>query len=94
MIKGNSLLSLYEYSPSRVVTAVYSDHKWEQWKFTHQQLRWWRDENNIRTFFNALCTKYNIQSYEDMYKITSDMVIESGGMQSIDMMISSTEFNH
>lgn len=61
--------------PSSAVMALFPDHKWIPWKFAVTPRGLWLDPKNRRAFLDTLCV-----SHDQLYKLTSQQVINAGGM--------------
>lgn len=56
---GASLLILFESSPCKLVSSVFSEFNWKIYKFAVVPKGWWDDKNNVREFledvFKEVC---------------------------------------
>ncbi len=49
---GGLLYSVYNNSPSLLVSTVYSEYEWLPWKFTFVPQNFWNDLKNQKLFMN------------------------------------------
>jgi len=69
--RGRGLLEKYDWSPSKVVTSVYSDNKWQIWRFDNVPKGYWDHKDNQLEYLNWLKEILNFQSDDDWYKINA-----------------------
>jgi len=78
---GSRLLRRYKGSLFALLTAVYSDYKWEPLKFGKAPRKYWRSIENQRSFMVDLGKKLGFPEGAMMpwYKITLQTIIDNGG---------------
>jgi hypothetical protein len=66
-IGGGGLIWKYK-TTSKLLKAVYPDYKWLPWKFSSKNA--WKNENNIREFFDYAGKQLGVNSFDDWYKVS------------------------
>ena len=69
---GGTIL-FYSGSYINLITRAFPNYNWLPWKFKQSPKRFWKDENNIKSYMNWLSEKLNIKTMEDWYKVTSEV---------------------
>jgi hypothetical protein len=63
-----------------MVTAVYPDHPWKQWKFSEKLPRnFWINTDNQRAFLDYVAEKLGIRTHDEWYYISKSALEEIGG---------------
>lgn len=78
---GGTLLKRYDGSFYRLFTKLYPDKDWYPWLFKKIPTGLWKQKENQRKFLDWLAKKVGVAKSEDWYKVTTDLVVESGGSQ-------------
>jgi hypothetical protein len=74
---GNSLLrNYYGASPSKLVKSVYSEHSWNEFKFSNVHNI---SNEEQRNYLEELGNKLGIRYMDDWYNITQKLIMENGG---------------
>jgi hypothetical protein len=76
---GSGILRIYGNSPSKIITAVYSNHKWISRKFNTVLRGHWDYMDNRKDFLNNLGKQLGFKQIEDWYSITCQQINENGG---------------
>ena len=69
------LLTLYDNSPSKLISSVYPEHKWLLWKFSRVPSGFWEKSENQRNFLENLASELQIKNIEDWYNVTYNVTI-------------------
>jgi len=62
---------------------VYPHHNWLPWKFDVVPTGFWTNSANRKAFMEWLATQLNFTCYEDYYQLTTDTIINYGGLCSL-----------
>ncbi|MCP6725940.1 hypothetical protein NL526_28175, partial [Klebsiella pneumoniae] len=65
---GSGLLQVYQQSPFTALLAAYPEHKWIPWKFDTLPRGFWKDEKNVRLYFDWLGSKLGVNHLDDWYQ--------------------------
>ena len=69
---GSSILSLYNYSPSKLVTTLFPNYDWLPWKFNLSSgVR--KNKQIARDFMESLKKKLDYNDYKDWYQINNQV---------------------
>ena len=68
---GKTLLNLSQGSPSKLISSVFDEHKWEMWKFGSAPKNFWEDATNKKKYIEWLGGVLNIKNMEDWCIILS-----------------------
>jgi hypothetical protein len=81
---GDELLSIYKKSSIKLFSAVYPDHQWDESKFIFWGRRGRRTKlttiEDQRKVLNQLESQFGVQSLEEWYSISVNLLCSSGGM--------------
>jgi len=78
-VGARGLLSLYNGSFSKLLTAAYPDHPWDDSKFTFKPHNYWNSLKNQQTFMEELGKKIGLQDLDGWYSVEKSTVIAMGG---------------
>ena len=78
---GSSLLKKFDSSPSKLIMAVFLEHKWLEWNF-HRE---WDIGKNSRKFGDWLEQQLSLKRMEDWYQITPHTIETMGGGKILDL---------
>jgi len=78
-VTGGTLLSRYSKSLYDMLSSVFTEHKWDPWKFASAPKNCWTDISNCRAFLENFAKMHDIRKLEDWYRITSRDIIGGGG---------------
>ena len=67
------MLEKYNFSPSQLISSVYSEFDWLPWRFYRCPNYYWEDLNNQRKFVDWVGKNLNIKEMSDWYKVTSQV---------------------
>eukprot|EP01118_Nematostelium_gracile_P005550 TRINITY_DN1762_c0_g1_i3.p1 TRINITY_DN1762_c0_g1~~TRINITY_DN1762_c0_g1_i3.p1 ORF type:complete len:436 (-),score=89.52 TRINITY_DN1762_c0_g1_i3:23-1330(-) len=81
---GVGLLSKYDFSPSRLITFMFPEHKWDTTKFTKVPKGTWDDIEFQRDFLKKLTKELKIKRMNDWYQITRKDIHEKGGRKILE----------
>lgn len=59
---------MYKNSLPELLSKVYKDKEWKEYRFSGKQDNW-TDRNNHRLFFDDLAKKLNVKTMEDWYSV-------------------------
>jgi hypothetical protein len=76
---GSSLLLKYKYSPYNILTNIYPEYNWYQWKFQGIPSNYWENENNRNEYKFWVFEKLNILNEEDCYKLNRKIIEKNNG---------------
>lgn len=77
---GRRLMQLYGNSAHHVVMGVYSEHRWDEWKFVQTPTEWWDHYDNQRRYFDTLRRELGLHdSMESLYRISAADILSHGG---------------
>jgi hypothetical protein len=76
---GGGLLHHYQSSLPKALAAIYPEFKWETWKFNQVTKHYWDDKENLRTYFEWLAKKLNINSLEEWNQVRLSDVSKNRG---------------
>lgn len=65
---GNSLV--------KMLTTLYPDHEWLEWRFATSPRRWWNDAAHQRKYFDWAFKQLNLRSMDDWYSVTTALLLE------------------
>ncbi len=74
---GMPLLQLFDYSLLSLLQSVYPRYDWIPWQFKVLPHGIWKDEQNIRKYFEWLAPKLNIKRYDDWYRVPTNQLNQS-----------------
>lgn len=74
---------------SKTLIAVFTEHNWEEWRFSLVPSGFWSRPENQRKFTAALAQKMNFRQPEDWYKLRKQDIIDCGGRGLLDHFRSS-----
>ncbi len=76
---GMGLLEKYNNSPSKLLSTVYPEYKWDVTKFIHLPHQFWDDTSNQRVFLENLAKELNIVNQDGWGKLTRTAIYRHGG---------------
>lgn len=68
---GSGLLEKYSFSPSQLITTVYSDLGLLPWKFVNTPRNYWNNNKNVKRFIEWAKGELNIKDMNDWYSVTA-----------------------
>jgi hypothetical protein len=66
------LLQYYDNSLPKALQKIYSEIDWELWKFTRIPKEFWRNNLQLRRFFDDAANRLNLKEQEDWYNINKE----------------------
>jgi hypothetical protein len=78
-VGGGPILQLYANSIPKILHAIFSSHKWQDWLFPSLPRNYWLDKSNRRAYFDWLAIKLNVRRPEDWRVITREDVYNNHG---------------
>ena len=66
---GNGLIKEYNSSPYKLISTIYKEYTWLQWKFNQVETGFWDSPENQRKYMEWLFKKLKYKKIEDLYKI-------------------------
>lgn len=76
---GNSILTMYNNSISKMLYTVYPQHDWKLFLFEKVQTGFWNDPKNHKVYFDWLEKELNITTKDDWYKMSVNDVVRVSG---------------
>lgn len=76
---GRLLLQRYRRSPTRMVTSILNEHKWDLQKFINKPNGIWDDLETQKICMEKLTKELNIKEMEDWYSVNATQIIAKGG---------------
>ena len=70
---GRGLLLRYKDSPSTMLSAVFPEHTWHEWKFQQTPKHFWESSKNRRKFMEWASNELKIKDLSDWYRVTSQV---------------------
>ena len=69
----------YGHSPSKLLKAVYPEHKWDLSKFKTVPFGYWNVKENQKNFMDDLGKQLGFESMQDWYQLTFETLISKQG---------------
>jgi hypothetical protein len=66
----NLLKHKYNGSPFQMLSSVYPEHNWLEWKFDRRPVNFWTNLGNQRKFLDWAGKELKIKELDDWYKVT------------------------
>jgi len=63
------------------LSSVFPEIVWFPWCFEEMKLEFWKERENISTFFNWMWSNYGFVRMEDLYSVTEVHLYKSGAIQ-------------
>ena len=82
---GISILSQFQNSHIKLITAIYNNYDWLPWKFNSVPKRYWEDKNNVIKYMNWLSNELHINKYEDWYNVSREDILNKYGNSLLGM---------
>lgn len=76
---AGGLINKYNNSHIQLLTAVYTEHEWLEWKFKYTSNKFWSNPINHKKFTDWLGKKLGYIELDHWYSITRDIIFDNGG---------------
>eukprot|EP01114_Cavostelium_apophysatum_P017812 TRINITY_DN5375_c0_g1_i1.p1 TRINITY_DN5375_c0_g1~~TRINITY_DN5375_c0_g1_i1.p1 ORF type:complete len:517 (-),score=158.27 TRINITY_DN5375_c0_g1_i1:2205-3755(-) len=76
---GQHVLSQYDNSMQQMISSVYTEKKFQPYRFEFVESGYWKDKTNHRKFFEDLAAHLAIKHHEDWYRVQKKDIVEFGG---------------
>jgi hypothetical protein len=57
----------------------YGDHEWQEWRFAHVPLDFWKSQSNQERFFNHIISFHKMTNLDGFYKLKLRDIAALGG---------------
>ena len=72
---GHQLLDLYDGSPFKLLSTIYSEHQWVAWKLDRLPRSWWTDPTNQLAYMEWAAKCLNVKCLEDWYNVSQEKFV-------------------
>lgn len=71
---GQSLLDLYDGSPSRVVKSIFPEHSWRSWRFSRVPQNLQLTDDELREMINDIAKHLHIKDMDEWYRVSMNQI--------------------
>jgi hypothetical protein len=76
---AKGLLAKYNNSLYKLLSTIYPEYDWKPWLFQRVPRSYWANLDNQKKYLEWIKIKFNIQKFDDWYKLTAKDIKDNGG---------------